>query len=80
MTKAHVPMLSRIPPQFAVAEVVGSSKGKTAIAVARQVGGRKRNWHGEAFCARGYAVSTIGFEEKQMHRYSRRQEQRETAG
>ena len=79
-TKAHVPRLSRIPPPYAMAEVVGYIKGKSAIAVAQHLGGRKRNWHGEAFCARGYAVSTIGFEEKQMHRYSRRQEQRETAG
>src|SRR5262245_5676211 len=80
MTQAPVPMLSRIPPPYAVAEVVGYIKGKSAIAVARHLGGRQRNWHGEAFWARGYAVSAVGCEAKQMRRYSRRQEQRETAG
>src|SRR5262245_27728985 len=50
----HVHRLIRIPPQDAVAEVIGSIKGKRAIAVARQVGGRPRNLHGERFWARGY--------------------------
>ena len=36
MVQDHVHMLSRMPPKYAVAEVVGSSKGKSAIAVARQ--------------------------------------------
>jgi len=39
-------MLIRIPPKYAVAEVIGSIKGKSAIAVARQFGGRQRNFHG----------------------------------
>jgi putative transposase len=36
MVQDHVHMLIRIPPQYAVAEVIGSIKGKSAIAVARQ--------------------------------------------
>src|SRR5262247_1553090 len=39
----HVHMLIRIPPTYAVAEVMGSIKGKSAIAVARQCGGRQTN-------------------------------------
>ena len=38
-------MLSRIPPKYAVAEVMGSSKGQSAITVARRFGGRQRNVH-----------------------------------
>jgi putative transposase len=60
----HVPMLIRIPPKYPVAEVIGYLKGKSAIAVARQFGARKRNFNGEQFWARGYAVSTVGFEEE----------------
>jgi len=54
----HVHMMIRIPPKYSVAEVVGYIKGKSAIAVARQFGGRKRNFNGEKLWARGYAVST----------------------
>jgi putative transposase len=49
-------MLVRIPPKYAVAEVIGYVKGKSAIAVARQFSGRKRNFNGEQRWARGYAV------------------------
>ena len=71
MVQDHVHMLIRIPPKYSVAEVVGYIKGQSAIAVARQCGGRKRNFNGEAFWARGYAVSTVGFEEEQIRRYIR---------
>jgi putative transposase len=49
MVQDHVHMLIRIPPKYAVAEVIGYIKGKSAIAVARQCGGRQRNFHGERF-------------------------------
>jgi putative transposase len=61
--------------QFLLAEVVGYLKGKSAIAVARQFGGRERNFNGERLWARGYAVSTVGFEEAQVRAYVRQQEQ-----
>ena len=80
MVQDHVHMLIRIPPQYAVAEVVGYLKGKSAIAVARQFGGRKRNFNGEAFWARGDAVSTVGFEEDQIRRYIRDQQQLDEQG
>ena len=80
MVQDHVHMLIRIPPKYSVAEVIGSIKGESAIAVARQFGGRKRNFPGETFWARGYAVSTVGFEEEQIRRYIRSQEQLETEG
>jgi putative transposase len=80
MVQDHVHMLIRIPPQYAVAEVSGSIKGKSAIAVARQFGGRQRNFNGERFWARGYAVSTVGVEEAQIRAYIKHQEQLEAQG
>jgi putative transposase len=75
MVQDHVHMLIKIPPKYSVAEVIGYIKGKSAIAVARQFNGRQRNFSGERFWARGYAVSTVGFEEKQIKAYIKQQEQ-----
>ena len=57
----HVHMCIAIPPKYPVASVIGFLKGKSAIAVARLCG-RERNFTGEHLWARGYAVSTVGFE------------------
>jgi putative transposase len=75
MVGDHVHMLIRIPPKYAVSSIIGFLKGKSAIAVARQFGGRKRNYAGEKLWARGYAVSTVGFNEDQIRKYIRQQEQ-----
>ena len=80
MVQDPVHMLIRIPPKYSVAEVIGYLKGKSAIAVARQFGARKRNFNGEQFWARGYAVSTVGFEEEQIRKYIRNQEQLDAQG
>ena len=74
MVQDHVHMLIQIPPKHAVSEVVGYLKGKSAIAVAREFSGRKRNFNGERLWARGYAVSTVGFEEAQIRGYIENQE------
>ena len=66
MVQDHVHMLISIPPKYSIAEVVGYLKGKSAIAVARQFGGKKRNFNGEKFWARGYAVSTVGFNKEEI--------------
>lgn len=71
----HVHMLIRIPPKYAVAEVVGFLKGKSAIAIARQFGGRKRNFNGESFWTRGYSVSTVGYDYESIRTYIENQEQ-----
>ena len=61
----HVHMCIAIPPKYPVASVIGFLKGKSAIAMARLCG-KERNFTGEHFWARGYAVSTVGFEFKQV--------------
>ena len=70
----HVHMLISIPPKYAVAQVVGYIKGKSAIWVARHYGGRKRNFSGEHFWARGYYVTTVGRDEKTIQEYIEKQE------
>lgn len=75
MVQDHVHMLISIPPKYSVAEVIGYIKGKSAIAVARQFCGRQRNFNGEKFWARGYAVSTVGFELEKIKQYVQNQEQ-----
>ena len=70
----HVHMLLSIPPKYAVAQVVGYLKGKSAIYIARTYGGRLRNFVGEHFWARGYFVSTVGRDEEAVRRYIQAQE------
>ena len=74
MSGDHVHMCISIPPKYAVSEVIGYLKGKSAIAVARQFNGRQKNFNGEHFWSRGYAVSTVGFEEDKIRDYIRHQE------
>ncbi len=71
----HVHMCIRIPPKYAVSNVVGYIKGKSAIQIARQFGGWQRNFTGENFWARGYFVSTVGLDEAMVRAYIRHQEQ-----
>jgi putative transposase len=70
----HVHMLISIPPKYAVAQVVGYIKGKSAIYIARNFGGRKRNFTGQHFWARGYWVSTVGRDEQAIREYIQHQE------
>ena len=71
----HVHMMISIPPKYAVAQVVGYIKGKSAIHMARVYGERKRNFVGQHFWARGYFVSTVGRDETVIRDYIRKQEQ-----
>ena len=70
----HVHILLSIPPRYSVAQVVGYIKGKSAISIARTYFGRKRNFTGQNFWARGYYVSTVGRDEETVRNYIRHQE------
>ena len=70
----HIHMCISIPPKYAVSNVVGYIKGKSAIQIARKYGGRQRNFTGESFWARGYYVSTVGLDEAMVRAYIRNQE------
>jgi putative transposase len=71
----HVPMLLSSPPKYSVAAIVGYLKGKSAIHIARTYRGRRSNFLGESFWARGYFVSTVGRDERKIRDYIRKQEQ-----
>jgi len=68
----HVHMCLAIPPKHSVSSVIGFLKGKSAIAIAR-MSGKERNFNGENFWARGYAVSTVGFDLPSIQKYIREQ-------
>jgi putative transposase len=70
----HVHMLISIPPKYAVSQVIGYIKGKSAIHLVRVYGERKRNFVGQHFWARGFWVSTVGREESVIREYIRKQE------
>ena len=70
----HVHILIAIPPKYAVSQVIGFIKGKSAIHVARVYGERKRNFVGQHLWARGFFVSTVGGDEATIREYIRKQE------
>ena len=70
----HIHMLVSIPPKYAVSQVVGFIKGKSAIAIARMYLGKRRNFTGMQFWARGYFVSTVGADEEMIRRFIQDQE------
>src|SRR5437763_13518730 len=74
----HVHMLISIPPKYAVSQVIGFIKGKSAIHLARVYGERKRSFVGHHFWARGYFVSTVGRDETAIRDYIKHQEHEDT--
>jgi putative transposase len=70
----HVHILISIPPKYAVSQVIGFIKGKSAIHLARVYGEQKRNFVGQHFWARGYWVSTVGRDETSIREYIQNQE------
>ena len=70
----HVHMLISIPPKYKASEIIGYMKGKSAIAVARQFSKKNKNFNGENFWARGYAISTVGFEQNKIQSYIQNQQ------
>ena len=71
----HVHMLISIPPKYSVSSVIGYIKGKSALYIARQYNGKKRNFGGESFWARGFYVSTVGLDEETIRNYIKYQEE-----
>ena len=74
----HVHMMIAIPPKYAVSQVVGFIKGKSAIHLPPVYGEHRRNFVGQHFWARGYFVSTVGRDERIIREYIRKQEEADT--
>jgi len=69
----HIHILLSIPPKVSVSKVIGFIKGKSAIAIARTYVGRRKNFAGQSFWARGYYVSTVGADEESVRAYIQNQ-------
>jgi len=69
----HIHILIAIPPKYAVSKVMGFIKGKSAIAIARTYLGRRKNFSGQSFWARGYFVNTVGADEEAVRSYIQKQ-------
>ena len=67
--------LISIPPKYAVSKVIGFINGKSAIAIARTYVGRRKNFTGQSFWARGYFVNTVGADEDAVRIYIQKQEE-----
>ena len=74
----HVHMLISIAPKYAVSQVVGFIKGKSAIHLARVYGEKKRSFVGQHFWARGYFVSTVGRDQELIREYIKKQDAEDT--
>ncbi len=70
----HLHMLISIPPKYAVSQAMGFLKGKSAIHIARVHIGKRRNFVGQHFWARGYMVSRVGKDEAAVRKYIQEQE------
>ncbi len=57
-----------------MAQVLGYIKGKSAIHIARTYLGRRQNFTGQHFWARGYFVSTVGRDEATIREYIKKQQ------
>jgi putative transposase len=71
----NVHRMIAIPPKYAVSQVTGYIKGKSAIHRARVYGERKRNCVGQPFWARGFVVSPVDRDEAVIREYIRKQEE-----
>ena len=73
----HVHIVLSIPPKYAVSQVIGFLKGKTALgAFDRFPELRKRYW-GQHVWSRGYCVSSVGLDEERIRKYVKWQNKRD---
>ena len=76
----HVHLLLSIPPKYSVSETMGYLKGKTAVKLFQEQRELTKQYWGRHLWARGYCVSTVGFNEEQIRKYVKWQQEREQKG
>ena len=76
----HLHLIISIPPKYSVSEIMGRLKGKTAIKLFQKQKNLSRQYWGRHIWARGYCVSTIGLDEKQIRKYVKWSQEREQQG
>ena len=70
----HIHMLLSVPPRYSIAMTIGYLKGKSSIRIHRELLRTKGTMFGRKFWARGYCVSTVGYDEQLIRRYIQEQE------
>ncbi len=73
----HVHMVMVIPPKYAVSEVMGYLKGKTAIRLFQRYKRLGKQYWGRHLWSRGYCVSTVGLDEEKIRKYVKWQERKD---
>ena len=76
----HVHMLLSVPPKYSISEVMGWLKGKVAIKLFQEQKELSSKYWGRHIWARGYCVSTVGFNEEQVRKYVKWAQEREQKG
>jgi putative transposase len=74
----HIHMCISVPPKYSIAMKIGYLKGKSAIRIHREIYGKNKGFTNKNFWTRGYCVSTVGLDEKEVREYIRNQERLET--
>ena len=76
----HVHLVLSIPPKYAVSEVMGFLKGKTAIKLFQEQRELSKQYWGRHVWSRGYCVSSVGLNEEQIRKYVKWQQEKEPQG
>ena len=76
----HVHMILSLPPKYAVSDIMGYLKGKTAIKLLNTVPSLRKRYWGSHVWSRGYCVSTVGLNEDQIRKYVKWQQERDQRG
>jgi len=74
VARDHVHMCLAIPPKYAVSEVIGKLKGKTAIRMFNKYPELRKMYWGSHFWSRGYYANTVGKNEDMIREYIRNQD------
>jgi putative transposase len=65
----RIHMLLRLPPKYGIAMLIGYSKSKSGICIHAHLLNLKGALFGRSFWARGYCVSTAGFDDHLVNPY-----------
>ena len=65
----HIHIIISIPPKYAVSEIMGFLKGKTALKMFDKFPHLRKKYWGQHFWSRGYCVSSVGLDEERIRKY-----------
>lgn len=75
----HVHLLLEIPPKYAVSQIMGYLKGKSALEIFDKHANLKYKYGNRHFWSEGYYVSTVGINESTVKKYIQEQERADIA-